>query len=240
MARFLLQSFRPQFACPRSVLRPGLSTQQSSRFTKANFKEILLMKNTVRSIRGLAFAGVASLGLIAMTPAVADSEFDIGNSGTLTAEADLRFEIVIPRFLYLQVGSTGTTLDTVSFDLSTGVTDITDIDGNIGNSNPVTSADTVGVRLVSNAGDVELEAVGSGTGLTNGTDIIPWSQITGTAATGGTTGLDVPVVGAAAVTIAADDGVVDRSDTWTFDYANDLLVGGGTYTGTVTYTATAP
>ena len=45
------------------------------------------MKNTVRSIRGLAFAGVASLGLIAMTPAVADSEFDIGN-GALTANAD--------------------------------------------------------------------------------------------------------------------------------------------------------
>ena len=197
------------------------------------------MKNTVRSIRGLAFAGVASLGLIAMTPAVADSEFDIGN-GTLTANADLDFEIVIPRFLYLQVGSTGTTVDTVSFDLSTGVTDITDIDGTIGNGNAVAGDITVGVRLVSNAGDVDLEAVGSGTGLTNGSDTIPWSQITGTAATGGATGLDVPVVGAAAVTIAANNGVVNRSDTWSFDYENDLLVGGGTYTGTVTYTATSP
>ena len=196
------------------------------------------MKNTVRSIRGLAFAGVASLGLIAMTPAVADSEFDIGN-GALTANADLDFEIVIPRFLYLQVGSTGTTVDTVTFDLS-GVASIADVDTQIGNGTAVDGDITVGVRLVSNAGDVDLEAVGSGTGLTNGTETIPWSQITGTAATGGASGLDVPVVGAAAVTIPATNGVVNRSDTWTFDYENDLLVGGGTYTGTVTYTATAP
>ena len=196
------------------------------------------MKNTVRSIRGLAFAGVASLGLIAMTPAVADSEFDIGN-GALTANADLDFEIVIPRFLYLQVGSTGTTVDTVTFDLS-GVASIADVDTQIGNGTAVDGDITVGVRLVSNAGDVDLEAVGSGTGLTNGTETIPWSQITGTAATGGASGLDVPVVGAAAVTIPATNGVVNRSDTWSFDYENDLLVGGGTYTGTVTYTATAP
>ncbi|GGA70338.1 hypothetical protein GCM10011521_05590 [Arenimonas soli] len=195
------------------------------------------MKN-VRSIRGLALTGVAALGLIAMTPAVADSEFDIGN-GALTANADLDFEIVIPRFLYLQVGSAGTTVDTVTFDLS-GVASIADVDSQIGNGTAVDGDITVGVRLVSNAGDVDLEAVGSGTGLTNGTETIPWSQITGTAATGGATGLDVPVVGAAAVTIPATNGVVNRSDTWSFDYENDLLVSGGTYTGTVTYTATAP
>lgn len=196
------------------------------------------MKNTVRSIRGLAVAGVASLGLIAMTPALADSEFDVGN-GALSASADLDFEIVIPRFLYLQVGSAGTTVDQVSFDLS-GVASIADVDANIGTGTAVAGDSTVGVRLVSNAGDVDLEAVGSGTGLSNGTDIIPWSQITGTAATGGATGLDVPVVGAAAITIPASGGVVNRTDTWSFEYANDNLVAGGTYTGTVTYTATAP
>ncbi|HEY9143860.1 MAG: hypothetical protein CL625_03380 [Arenimonas sp.] len=196
------------------------------------------MKNTVRSIRGLAFAGVASLGLIAMTPALADSEFDTGN-GALSASADLDFEIVIPRFLYLQVGSAGTIVDEVSFDLS-GVASIADVDANIGTGSPVAGDSTVGVRLVSNAGDVDLEAVGSGTGLSNGSEIIPWSQITGTAATGGATGLDVPVVGAAAITIPASDGVVNRTDTWSFEYANDNLVAGGTYTGTVTYTATAP
>lgn len=193
---------------------------------------------TVRSIRGLALIGVASLGLIAMTPALADSEFDVGN-GALSASADLDFEIIIPRFLYLQVGSAGTTVDQVSFDLS-GVASIADVDANIGTGTPVAGDSTVGVRLVSNAGDVDLEAVGSGTGLSNGTDTIPWSQITGTAATGGATGLDVPVVGAAAITIPATSGVVDRTDTWSFEYANDSLVAGGTYTGTVTYTATAP
>lgn len=200
------------------------------------------MNNTVRSIRGLAFAGVASLGLIAMTPAMADSEFDIGNSGTLTAEADLNFEIVIPRFLYLQVGTAGAgNVDTVSWDLSTGVTDIGDIDGTIGTGS-VTSTDTVGVRLVSNAGAVDLSAAGSGTGLVNADgDIILWSEISGTAANGtGSGGVSVPAIGAAAITVPATTGVVNRTDTWSFDYANSALVAGGTYEGTVTYTATSP
>ena len=77
---------------------------------------------TVRSIRGLALTGVAALGLIAMTPALADSDFQQANNGTLTAEAELDFEIVIPRFLYLQVGSADTNVNVVDFDLSTGVT----------------------------------------------------------------------------------------------------------------------
>lgn len=194
---------------------------------------------TVRSIRGLALAGVASLGLIAMTPALADSEFDTGN-GTLTATADLDFQIVIPRFLYLQVGAPGSTETLVTFDLS-GVSSIADVDSQIGSGSPVDGDVTVGVRLVSNAGDIELEATGSGTGLTNGSETIAWSQITGTAADGtGAGGLDVPTIGAPAVTITASSGVVNRDDTWSFDYLNDNLVAGGTYTGTVTYTATAP
>lgn len=195
---------------------------------------------TVRSIRGLALTGVAALGLIAMTPALADSDFQAAPNGTLTAQAELDFEIVIPRFLYLQVGSADNNANVVNFDLATGVTGINDIDTNIGNGNAVTSGDTVAVRLVSNAGDVNLAAAGSGTGLTNGADTIPWTQITGSAATGsGAGGLDVPQVGAD-IDLFAVNGVVDRNDTWSFDYANDLLVGGGTYTGTVTYTATSP
>lgn len=194
---------------------------------------------TVRSIRGLALAGVASLGLIAMTPALADSDFDAGN-GTLSATADLDFQIVIPRFLYLQVGAAGNTETLVTFDLS-GVASIADVDSQIGSGTPVDGDVTVGVRLVSNAGDIELEATGSGTGLTNGTETIAWSQITGTAADGTSAGgLDVPAIGAPAVTINATSGVVNRNDTWSFDYLNDDLVAGGTYTGTVTYTATAP
>ena len=114
---------------------------------------------TVRSIRGLALAGVASLGLIAMTPALAESDFDAGN-GTLSATADLDFQIVIPRFLYLQVGAAGNTETLVTFDLS-GVASIADVDSQIGSGTPVDGDVTVGVRLVSNAGDIELEATPS-------------------------------------------------------------------------------
>lgn len=201
------------------------------------------MKNTVRSIRGLAFAGVASLGLIAMTPALADSDFDFDNgNAALSASADLDFEIVIPRFLYLQVGAP-TGVDTVSFDLSTGVTDLASAQANLGSGTPVTSTDTVAVRLIGNVGDVNVAATSTTGGLVrNGgapTDIIPWSEISGTAANGtASNGLDAMVAGDSD-TVGATNGIVDASDTWTFSFANSTLYQGGTYEGTVTYTATS-
>ena len=56
------------------------------------------MKNSVRSLRGLAFASVASLGLIAVTPAFAESQFVTAGTPTV-ANARLNFQVNVPRFL---------------------------------------------------------------------------------------------------------------------------------------------
>ena len=187
------------------------------------------MKN-VRAFRGLALTGVAALGLIAMTPALADSDFQTGG-GALTASADLQFRVIVPKFISFRVGSTGTTVDNVDFTVPAT---------NIGDGNAIArdGGAAIGVALRSNAGNVNLAASGPAN-LTNGNgDTIAWTQITGTSSDA--TGLPVPVVGAAATALTATNNVIDRSANWTFNYENDNLVGAGTYTGTVTYTASAP
>ena len=60
------------------------------------------MKN-VRAIRGLALTSLASLGLIAVTPAFAESQFV--TTGTPTVANDcLNFQVNVPRFLEFRVG----------------------------------------------------------------------------------------------------------------------------------------
>ena len=183
---------------------------------------------TFRSIRGLALTGVAALGLIAMTPAMADSDFATGN-GAISASADLQFRVIVPQFIDFRVGSTGTTVDDVDFTV--GVNDI-------GNGTAVSrdGGAAVGVALRSNAGNITLAAAGPAN-LTNGNgDTIAWSQITGTSSEAT---LPVPTVGGSA-NLTASAGVINRTADWTFSYENDNLVGAGTYAGTVTYTASAP
>jgi hypothetical protein len=48
------------------------------------------------------------------------------------------------------------------------------------------------------------------------------------------------VIGAAAVSLAAVSGVVNQTTVYSFNYSNSAALAAGTYTGTVTYTATNP
>jgi hypothetical protein len=70
------------------------------------------------NLRKLALASLftAAAGIPAVT--MADSELSFG--GSATAAADLNFSIVIPQFVYFQVGASAApgTLDTVSFNLA--------------------------------------------------------------------------------------------------------------------------
>ncbi|PRH83701.1 hypothetical protein C6N40_00725 [Arenimonas caeni] len=175
---------------------------------------------------------MAALGLIAMTPALAESDFVTGG-GALSANADLDFEVIIPRFISFRVGSTGGTEDLVQFNVAAA---------DVGVSGPVSRSNASGapinVALRSNVGNVNLSAAGSGAGLVSGGNTIAWSQINGTS--DNAANLPVPAIGAAATPLTATNGVINESANWTFTYANSALVSAGTYTGTVTYTASAP
>lgn len=184
---------------------------------------------TVRSIRGLAFTGVAALGLIAMTPAMAESGFDIGANPSVDARVD--FEVIIPRFISFQVGSAGNTVDLVQFNVT---------DPNSGTPVARSNGGALSVDLLSNVGDVQIDAVASA--LENGAgDSLSWGEIVATSADAG---LPTPALADGTITpvtvLPTAGRVVDRNTTWSFEYQNSDLIGAGTYTGTVTYTASAP
>ena len=174
---------------------------------------------------------VAALG--AAFAALAESNIASGAAANLTASARLNFNVVIPRVLYLRVG-TGTDftpnpqVDTETFTAAAG---------NIGTGTAIAGIPAgFSARVLSTGGGISLAATGSGTGLTNpGLAVIPWTQISGTSVGA----LAVPAVGATN-NLAAVNGVVAQSGTWSFSYANAATLAAGTYSGVVTYTATLP
>lgn len=186
--------------------------------------------------RSLAVASIATFGLIAMTPAVAESQFTTGNAANLTASARLDFQINIPRFISFQVGTAGAVIDQVVFDVAAA---------DVGNAAPVspTSGAPVAVALRGNGGAINLTADTTGTSLTNAlAEIIPFTQINSTTATGtivAPTLVQNGVSVAVAVPLSAGR-VTDRVATWNYTYANSAIVGAGTYNGRVRYTATMP
>jgi len=175
-----------------------------------------------------------------MLPLAVQAESNVTTgTGTITATARVNFSITIPRFIFLQVG-TGTflaangTIDTISFTPTVAVVGngtavaATAGSGNLGNGG-------VTVRIVGNAGNVTLGATGPAN-LTSGGNTIPWTQIA-TAITGGATH---PTINGTNATFTATANVVNVSGTWVYSYLNTVTPASGTYTGTVTYTATTP
>ncbi|MBW8366859.1 MAG: hypothetical protein K0M70_03250 [Arenimonas sp.] len=191
--------------------------------------------NNSRAFRGLSLAGLVTLGLVAVTPALAESQFTTGNTANLQASARLDFQINIPRFISFQVGSAGVVVDEVVFDVAAA---------NVGSGTAVgpTSGSPVAVTLKGNGGAINLTADTTGTSLTSGSDIIPFTQINSTTASGTITAPTLVQNGvSAAVAVPVSSGrVTDRSATWSYTYANTAIVGAGTYDGQVRYTATMP
>lgn len=197
-----------------------------------------------RTSSRIAALSLAVLALGSVAPVQAESDFQAGTGG-LTATARLDFQVVIPKFLRLQVGTAGLPIDLVTFTVpAANVGDGTNIAGLSSGANPIP------VLVQGNNGNIVLTGTTIGA-LNNGAgDTISFAQILETSSDA--TGLPSPdlVDGAGtAVTIAPNVGArgVNRSAEWTFAYDNTLPApGAGTYggigvnNGRVTYTATLP
>ncbi len=227
-----------------------------------------LMKRPIASAiagrtTGLAAAFLAAA--IALTPGHARAESNFVN-GAGTATARLNFSIVIPKFLYLQVG-TGTfptsvaTVDTILFDMTSAI-------GAIGNGTAQagTGGDQTGgavtARVVGNnfTAAVNLSATTAGAMGNGSGGTISWSEIsvaTPTAITvtpaaasvlnhPGT--LAAPFADGAATTVSLTpvSRVINQAAKWTFSYKNTNVPPSGTYgsgggtNGQVTYTIAMP
>jgi hypothetical protein len=204
----------------------------------------------------LISAIAAALG----TPMIASAESTVTTgAGPNSTAARLDFKIVIPRVLFLAVGTgaAGTALtgnpaiDLVTFDYTTNSAAV-----GTGAAAGTITGNVVPVRVVGNAGPIGLTAATVGA-LNNGTaaETIPWSEIT--AVSSDATNLPSPVIPASgtgassAVVVSSGTKITSRTANWTYSYANTNVVPAGTYggagtaaaglnNGRVTYTATMP
>ncbi len=193
-------------------------------------KKALLLKTTL------------ALALASPLLASADSQLVTG-AGTATANLDLR--VVIPRVLFLGVGTgSGTPLatngvvDALTFDFSTNPLDVGTgaAAGSITSSGPTSGTASIPVRVFGNDGQITVTATNPLV-LTSGTDTIPFTELSvassnaAFAAPGFSGGTSLPT---------PTGRVTNQTADWTYTYANDTTPAFGTYVGRVTYTATMP
>ena len=189
-----------------------------------------------------------TLAVAMATPLLASAESQLITAPTGSAVARLDFRVIVPRVLFLGVGTgaggvvNNTTVDTVTFDYTTNAAAV-----GTGAEAAVLSGAVVPVRVIGNNGQITLTATTTGA-LTNGTsDTIQWSEISAVSSLPLT--LPSPIipnsgVGTSSnVTLSSGTKITDRSANWTFSYANTAVVAPGTYgttNGRVTYTAAMP
>ena len=212
------------------------------------------MKTSI-ALKSLLGAGALTLPLLAF----AESNVQTGAAtATPGATAHVDFSIVIPKILYLRVGSgsaytTGAATSLATVDLIT----FSPAAGTVGNGVPVagTGGDLSGgvetAAIVSNSGNVTLNATATGALSDGSGDTIPFTQITtATSALTSATQLPAPTLTNATssnvVLTAPTSKVIVQDAKWTYSFANATNVPAGTYggvnvnNGRVTYTATMP
>jgi hypothetical protein len=180
----------------------------------------------------------SALALAMAAPLMASAESDI-TVGAGSASADLTLRVVIPRVLYLAVGTGNATLadnatvDTVEFNYSTNPQDV-----GTGAAAGAVTGNVVPVRVFGNNGQIQIAASnGTLTEPVSG-DTIPLSSISATSSDAAN--LPSPAAGGS-VNVAVSTGrVTNRTANWTYAYANTANAAAGTYEGTITYTATMP
>ena len=194
---------------------------------------------------------LAAVALALPVAAFAESDFTTG-AGALTATARVDFSIVIPKVLYLRVGTGTNFADNAAIDLVTFTVPAANVGDGVaiaGTGGDLTGG-VVTARLIGNNGDVSLN-VTTGGALSNGAgDSIAYSQITtAVAILTSATALAAPTLtngAGTAITIPATAKVVNRDARWTYASATAAVVPPGTYGSTVanngraTYTASMP
>ena len=203
-----------------------------------------------------SLVGVAALAL----PLMASAESNV-QTGAATAApgatAHVDFQVVIPKILYLRVGTgssytTGNLSSNAAIDLVTFSPTPAQLGGGpiAGTGGDLTNGVET-AAIVSNSGNVTLNATATGA-LGNGAgDTIAFTQITTAASTlTSATALPAPVLGNGTSTnvvlTAPASKVIVQDAKWTYAYANAAMVPQGTYGGVnannsrVVYTATMP
>jgi hypothetical protein len=172
---------------------------------------------------------------------LAETGSSTGVSGTeLSASVRLKLRVIIPRFLHFQVGTAGTTVDTIAFEPAPGaVGDGVAVAGTGGDTSGGSGAR---VELRSNAGQITIVADNDGGGGGLGSSgAISLSEIT---ARSDSSDLQTPQLtdagGTTAKATLTGGDVTDRRATWSYEYHNSRAVEPGSYDAEIVYTAFSP
>jgi hypothetical protein len=191
----------------------------------------------------------AALALASPLMASAESQLITGATGSATARLD--FRVIIPRVLFLGVGTgaaalaNNSTIDLVTFDYTTNPAAL-----GSGAAAGVITGNVVPVRVLGNNGQITLTA-STVNAMSNGVPLetISWADITAVSSVAGLPSPVIPASGTGAavnVTLTSGTKITDRTANWTFSYANTATPAPGTYGATVannsrvTYTAAMP
>jgi len=200
---------------------------------------------------------LAAAAIAAPMLATAESNVQTG-AGALTATAHVDFQITIPKFLFLRVGTgTGSITPAVAFannaavDLIAWAPTAAQVGTGVlaGTGGDLTGGVETAI-VVANNGNVTLSSTTTGPLSDGAGDTISYATIT-TTATANTTGtvLAAPALANAAtnsVTLTAVGKIVQQDAKWAYTYANATTPPAGTYGGIntnggrVTYTASVP
>jgi hypothetical protein len=198
------------------------------------------------------FKALSSTAVMLLYCQTAHAVWNGKTTAPFTVSAELRFLLSLERFLFLQVGSAGGSVDTVTFNLAntTGanLTTVAAPSSSLGTglALPAASGGVVNVILRGNGGSVTLAASndGGGLGLSNGAGrYLNYNQISTISSS---TTLPAPVLSNAGSNSVVVNGssyagrVINTSATWTYSFANSAVPASGNYTGRVTYTAANP
>jgi hypothetical protein len=200
---------------------------------------------------GAAFAivGVAALP----STAHAESQFVTGTGTPLTASANLDFTIIIPKFVYVRIGTgslvNNATVDELIYNVPAA---------QVGDGSPISGAGgdlsngTVTARVIGNNGTITFSSATQGAMENASGDTISWTQMDVSVAAGSSatplahpTLIDGPAQTSIDLTPNVGSKVTVLDAQWTFTYKNQNVVPAGTYggptqNGRVTYSVSMP
>ena len=195
--------------------------------------------------KSLILKSAIALAFAAPLLASAESQLVVG---TGSAVARLDFRVIIPRVLFLAVGTgsaalaNNATIDQLTFDYSGTPADV--------GSGVASAGQNVNVRVRGNNGPITLTAATTGalTNTATPADSIAWSEISVSSSAALLPSPVIPATGTGAgslLTVSSGTKVTDRTAVWTYAYDNSAVVAPGTYgtstgNGRVTYTAAMP
>jgi hypothetical protein len=168
-------------------------------------------------------------------------------TGALSGDARLDFRVMMPRFFAFRVGTIGSTIDLITFDVPAGsLGDGTAVAASGGDA----GGTGVNVSVVANTGQVTIAEHnnGGGNGLQHATlaEYVSYGEI---ATFSSDTSLERPILsdagGNTSQPVLNHGNVTLRTAVWSFQYANSAVHSAGTYGGEakggrVTYTASSP